>query len=76
MGKRVRLVTWSIMLLAAVLLRPATPTWAEEKPFVFGLLLVGPYNDKGWSQAHYDAGLYVERKIPGAKMLYIDKVNP
>lgn len=76
MGKRARLVTWSIMLLAAGLLWPATPTWAEEKPFVFGLLLVGPYNDKGWSQAHYDAGLYVERKIPGTKMLYIDKVNP
>lgn len=49
---------------------------AEEKPFTFGLLLVGPYNDRGWSQAHYDAGLYVERKLPGVKMIYLDKVNP
>lgn len=50
-------------------------TTSEQGPFVFGLLLVGPYNDRGWSQAHYDAGLYVEKKVPGAKMIYIDKVN-
>jgi simple sugar transport system substrate-binding protein len=39
------------------------------------MLLVGPYNDNGWSQAHYEAGLYVEEKL-GAKMIYLDKVNP
>ncbi len=49
---------------------------AAEKPFTFGLLLVGPYNDHGWSQAHFDGGKYVEAKIPGTKMIYIDKVNP
>ena len=48
----------------------------QAKPFIFGMLLVGPHNDRGWSQAHYDAGLYVERKLPGVKMLYLDKVNP
>ncbi|MBW1841274.1 MAG: BMP family ABC transporter substrate-binding protein [Deltaproteobacteria bacterium] len=47
-----------------------------EKTFTFGLLLVGPYNDHGWSQAHFDGGKYVEKMIPGAKMIYIDKVNP
>jgi simple sugar transport system substrate-binding protein len=36
---------------------------------------VGPYNDHGWSQAHYEAGLYVEEKLPNTKMIYIDKVN-
>lgn len=45
------------------------------EPFVFGMLLVGPYNDGGWSQAHYEAGKYVEEKY-GAKMIYLDKVNP
>jgi simple sugar transport system substrate-binding protein len=40
------------------------------------MLMVGPYNDRGWSQAHYDGGLYVEEKVPGAEMIYIDKVNP
>ena len=47
-----------------------------EEGLTFGMLMVGPYNDRGWSQAHYDAGLYLEEKIPGAKMVYVDKVNP
>ena len=46
-----------------------------EAPFTFGILMVGPYNDHGWSEAHYQAGLYVESKLPGSKMIYIDKVN-
>jgi simple sugar transport system substrate-binding protein len=49
---------------------------AAERPFTFGLLLVGPYNDHGYSQAHYEGGQYVEKIIPGTKMIYIDKVNP
>jgi simple sugar transport system substrate-binding protein len=43
-------------------------------PFTFGMILVGPQNDKGWSQANYDAGQYVEQKL-GAKMIVLDKVN-
>ncbi|MCP4104090.1 MAG: BMP family ABC transporter substrate-binding protein [Desulfobacteraceae bacterium] len=50
--------------------------FAAEKPFIFGLLLVGSYNDHGYSQAHFEGGKYVEKMIPGTKMLYIDKVNP
>jgi simple sugar transport system substrate-binding protein len=50
-----------------------TPPTSEE--YVFGMLLVGPYNDHGWSQANYDGGKYVESKLPGAKMVYVDKVN-
>lgn len=47
----------------------------EAQEFIFGMLLVGPYNDRGWSQAHYDAGLYVEENVPGSKMIYLDVVN-
>ncbi len=39
------------------------------------MVLVGPYNDNGWSQANYEGGLYVEEKLPGAKMVYVDKAN-
>lgn len=49
---------------------------AAGQPLVFGLLLVGPANDKGYSQAQYEGGKYVEAHLPGAKMLYLDKVNP
>jgi simple sugar transport system substrate-binding protein len=48
----------------------------EVAPFVFGLILVGPYNDHGWSEAHYVGGKYAESKIPNSKMIYVDNVNP
>lgn len=44
--------------------------------FPFGVILVGPYNDHGWSEAHYIAGQYVERNLAGAKMIWLDKLNP
>lgn len=50
------------------------PLLAADYPF--GLLMVGPANDHGWSQAHFEAGQAMEKVFPGAKMLYIDKVNP
>ncbi len=49
---------------------------SRNAPFIFGVILVGPYNDHGWSEAHYAAGKYVESKIPNAKMIYVDNVNP
>lgn len=52
------------------------PAQGADKPFVFGLLLVGPYNDHGWSQAHFEGGKYTEKMMPGVEMIYIDKVNP
>ena len=38
--------------------------------------MVGPANDHGWSQAHFEAAQEIEKKIVGTKMIYIDKVNP
>ena len=58
---------------AAPVEEPEVPEEPEE--FVFGMLLVGPYNDRGWSQAHYEAGEYVEEKLPGSRMIYLDVVN-
>jgi simple sugar transport system substrate-binding protein len=63
------------IVLAVAFMTPVSAV-ALGKQFTFGILLVGPYNDRGWSQAHYEAGRYVEEKIPGTKMIYIDKVNP
>jgi simple sugar transport system substrate-binding protein len=47
------------------------PTQAQTN-LTFGMILVGPYNDSGWSQATYEGGQYVEQKMPGAKLIYID----
>ena len=53
----------------------AAPTTAPAKEFIFGVILVGPYNDHGWSETHYIAGQYAEKQVPGAKMIYVDNVN-
>jgi simple sugar transport system substrate-binding protein len=53
----------------------ATTAAAAGSEFTFGILMVGPYNDHGWSEAHYLAGQYVEQNLPGTKMIYVDKVN-
>jgi simple sugar transport system substrate-binding protein len=52
-----------------------TTTTAAAQEYIFGMVFVGPYNDGGWSQANYEAGRYVEQKLPGAKMVYVDKAN-
>jgi simple sugar transport system substrate-binding protein len=48
---------------------------AQEVDFTFGMIMVGPENDRGWSQAHFEAGQYVEANIPGATMISLDSVN-
>lgn len=54
---------------------PATPNSANDK-FIVGLVMVGPKNDAGWSQTHYEALEYVKQKIPTVEIEYVDKVNP
>jgi len=51
-----------------------TTTAASGAGFKFGMILVGPQNDHGWSQAHYEAGQYLEQ-MTGATMIVLDKVN-
>lgn len=63
--------------LAFALSGPRPPiAGATSPPFVFGVILVGPHNDHGWSEAHYTAGQYASRKVPGVKMIYVDNLNP
>lgn len=64
------LVTGLLLILSLVL-----PTAAQDD-FVFGLILVGPKDDGGWSQAHYEGGLYAEETIKGATMLLFESLNP
>ncbi len=70
-------IKFFVLLGIIALVLPITPSWAKsKKPFIFGLLLVGPYNDHGWSQAHFEAGEALQKEMKGVKMIYIDKVNP
>ncbi len=59
---------------------PETPAAQGAMPaagssLTIGLVMVGPYNDQGWSQANYDGVQYVVKNVPGVKMVYIDKAN-
>ena len=46
-----------------------------EAPLI-GMILVGPQNDRGWSQAHYEALQYVVDRTGAPEPIVIDKVNP
>ncbi|NLE99449.1 MAG: BMP family ABC transporter substrate-binding protein [Anaerolineales bacterium] len=68
---------WSVICVLSIvlsLLAACGPTRAPEG-FTFGVVLVGPYNDHGWSEAHYRASEYVKEKLPGSDFVYIDKLN-
>jgi hypothetical protein len=48
-------ISWALLWRCVFQVMPQSAHNAR-KSFIFGLLLVGPYNDRGWSQAHYEAG--------------------
>ncbi|MDP3179417.1 MAG: BMP family ABC transporter substrate-binding protein, partial [Spirochaetaceae bacterium] len=66
----------AIALVAFALISAAfgQPAAAGSK-LTIGLVMVGPYNDHGWSQANYDGVEYVTRKVSGVNFIYIDKAN-
>ena len=72
--KRSVVVVLSFLAMMAILL-PANAI-AAAKPYVFGLLLVGPHDDQGSNQAHYEGGRYVAEAMAGTKMIFIDRANP
>jgi len=76
MAERRKLWTVVATLILAAMLVTSCAGAARKEEFTIGLVLVGPYNDHGWSEAHYQAGKYVEEKLPGTTMIYLDKLNP
>jgi simple sugar transport system substrate-binding protein len=65
----------ALMLVGALLLMAVMPAVAQDE-FVFGMVLVGPETDRGWSQAHYEGGQYVEATLPGTRMVFFPSLNP
>ncbi|QPC83961.1 BMP family ABC transporter substrate-binding protein [Phototrophicus methaneseepsis] len=67
-----------IVLLVGVLV--IAPAAAQDDEFVFGMILVGPSSDQGWSQAHYEAGEYVIEKLAEegitARQIVFENLNP
>ena len=46
----------------------------EDGKFNVAMVLIGPHDDGGWSQAHYEGLLYVEENVPNTHVAYIENV--
>ncbi|HWQ45670.1 MAG TPA: BMP family ABC transporter substrate-binding protein [Longilinea sp.] len=63
-----------VVAMMAAACQPATQQ-AASGPITFGMLLVGPYNDHGWSEATYNGALYAQQQIADSEFVYLDNVN-
>ncbi len=46
----------------------------EDGKFNVAMVLIGPHDDGGWSQAHYEGLIYVEQNVPNVHVAYIENV--
>jgi len=46
----------------------------EEGKFNIAFVLIGPHDDGGWSQAHYEGLEYVQQNVPNVHTAYIENV--
>lgn len=46
----------------------------EQGKFNIAFVLIGPHDDGGWSQAHFDGLNYVEKNVPNTHVAYIENV--
>ena len=63
-----------LLALVGALVLAAAGGAAEAKPIKAAWIYVGPHNDGGWSQAHDDGRLYVQKKL-GKKVITTYKEN-
>jgi len=46
----------------------------ESGKFNIAMVLIGPHDDGGWSQAHYEGLLYIEENVADTHVAYIENV--
>jgi basic membrane protein A len=46
----------------------------EEGKFNVAMVLIGPHDDGGWSQAHYEGLEYIKQNVPNTHVAYIENV--
>jgi len=46
----------------------------QEGKFNVGMVLIGPHDDGGWSQSHYEGLKYLEQTMPNAHVAYVENV--
>ena len=75
-AKLARITMAGALLAGAIGTSGAAVVTAQEgaDPLKFGMILVGPRDDRGWSQAHFEGGEYVADQL-GAEIIVFDKLN-
>lgn len=46
----------------------------QDGKFNVAMVLIGPHDDGGWSQAHYEGLLYVKENVPNTHVAYVENV--
>lgn len=46
----------------------------QEGKFNVAMVLIGPHDDGGWSQAHYEGLLYIQEHVPNTHVAYVENV--
>jgi len=46
----------------------------QEGKFNVGMVLIGPHDDGGWSQAHFEGLEYIQKNVPNTHIAYIENV--
>ena len=78
-------IIWQLtagLLIAAMVLSACGPEEVggfqipdvEKDKFNVAMVLIGPHDDGGWSQAHYEGLAYVEENVPNVHVAYIENV--
>ncbi|HNT24261.1 MAG TPA: BMP family ABC transporter substrate-binding protein [Anaerolineales bacterium] len=70
------------LLIAAMILTACGPEEVggfqipevDKNKFNVAMVLIGPHDDGGWSQAHYEGLAYVEANVPNVHVAYIENV--
>ena len=75
MLRKLSVMSLLVALVLGVFAASAPLATAQDDGITFGVILVGPRDDHGWSEAHYTAGRYVEENLPGARMIALESLN-
>ncbi len=73
---------FSFLLVVVAILIAVVPAFAqefqipeiEEGKTNVAVVLIGPINDGGWSQAHYDGAVYMKEHLENANVVYIENI--
>lgn len=74
--RRVLVVAFIIALMLPTFVATRVDAASQANQLVVGYVLVGPKEDKGWSEAHFRAAEYVEKKLPGVKKTVVEALDP